>query len=157
MNDRKRFRINKWKWRLTSTYLIHGLIGLLLFIFACESDNTYNAQPNFSQSGCLDDGLGKIADMDSLFYYSFDNSLIIDFSVSANCCPDSNRFTISSDIFEDTITITVTDTAAHLCNCTCPYILHTEFYDLPRDCYVVIIYYYGKIKYMEEVVSTILQ
>jgi hypothetical protein len=38
----------------------------------------------------------------------------------------------------DTIRVIVADTAAHLCRCSCNYMLHAELYDLPLDGYTLI-------------------
>lgn len=75
--------------------------------------------------------------IDSCFNYTFFDKLEIDFCVKGNCCPDANRFLIRSNIFKDTITISVTDTAANLCKCICNYIIHGEFESLPFDSYFV--------------------
>ncbi|MFB0515087.1 MAG: hypothetical protein ACETWG_00600 [Candidatus Neomarinimicrobiota bacterium] len=74
--------------------------------------------------------------------------------MSANCCPDSNRFTLSSKISKDLISITVLDTASKICRCICPYTIHAEFNDLPRDFYDVHITadtYYDTLIYQESV------
>lgn len=75
--------------------------------------------------------------IDSCFYYNFEEKLTIDFCVNGNCCPDENRFLITNNIFKDTITVTVTDTAANLCRCMCNYIIHGEFELLSYDSYTV--------------------
>ncbi|MEG8947650.1 hypothetical protein [Rosettibacter firmus] len=74
---------------------------------------------------------------DSCFSYNFSDKLTIDFCVSANCCPDKNRFLIRNKIIKDTITITITDTAANLCRCICNYIIHGEFESLQNDSYYI--------------------
>jgi hypothetical protein len=87
--------------------------------------------------GCKSGQLGKGSHAtDSCFTYQFTNALDVYFCASANCCPDSNRFSIRNEIRSDTIFVTIADTAAHLCRCNCTYMLHAEFHDLPKDRYV---------------------
>ncbi|MFC1481649.1 hypothetical protein ACFL6E_05335 [Candidatus Neomarinimicrobiota bacterium] len=90
-----------------------------------------------SISGCQHDNLTIGTIVDSCFVYQFDNDLVLDFCVTANCCPDSNRFEIAQEVRNDSITIIVSDIADDLCFCTCPYIIHSEFFDLPEDMYYV--------------------
>lgn len=87
-------------------------------------------------SKCLG-GLAKGSVLDSVFTYSFVDTLLIDFSVIANCCPDSNRFDVSSTVASDTIVISVADTARALCLCVCPYMIEARFANLVADHYVV--------------------
>jgi len=72
-------------------------------------------------------------------------------STTANCCPDSNRFSLSYGIRNDTITVVVVDTAAHLCRCICRYVIRGEFKDLPLDHYVFACNYDNKLVYLEHV------
>jgi|GEM_PF-696133 len=117
--------------------------GLLILI--CISCHEKSSEPELqsivsfsSQSSkCLSHGLSKRNSFDSLFTYSFTDSLIIDFSVSANCCPDSNRFNVLYTAVNDTLIITVIDTAAYGCRCICPYLIHAEFGNLPNNHYIV--------------------
>jgi hypothetical protein len=87
--------------------------------------------------GCTG-GLGKAAAGDSCFSYRFENVLYVDFCAWGNCCPDSNRFAIESEVQHDTIFITVADTAAPLCRCMCIYVLHVELNDLPFPSYMFV-------------------
>ena len=88
-------------------------------------------------SGCLSKVTPSTGAVDSSFAYSFHDSLLIDFSVTANCCPDSGRFNISQFAGSDTVVITVTDTAVNGCRCVCPYMIHAVFEHLPNDRYAV--------------------
>ena len=92
---------------------------------------------SFQSSKCGGGGLLKTMAKDSLFTYTFTDRLVIDFSLSGNCCPDSNRYSVSSVAGTDTIVIAVVDTAEHLCRCMCQYIIRSEFLNLPNDHYVV--------------------
>jgi hypothetical protein len=117
---------------------ILGIVALLYF--SCKEKTTEpNKDITFSSqySNCLAHGLSKGSGLDSVFNYSFLGDLFVDFSVWANCCPDSNRFAVSYRIANDTIIISVADTARNLCHCTCPYMVHAEFLDLQQDHYVV--------------------
>ncbi len=126
------------------TLKVHIFLALFVFISmsaGCKStaapeqwDGEYLLQ---SINGCQRDNLAKDTIVDSCFVYQFDNDLVLDFCVTANCCPDSNRFELSQEVRNDSITITVADTAANLCDCICPYIIHVEYFDLPEDMYYV--------------------
>jgi len=139
------------------TIIFHLPIILFLGAFlACQPstgpqkwDGEYQL---YQANGCQSGELSKAAVGDSCFSYQFDADLIIDFRVSANCCPDSNRFVLSTDIRSDTIAISVQDTAANLCLCTCNYIVHAEFYDMPEDMYYVnVLAGDGQLLYKKEV------
>jgi hypothetical protein len=114
-------------------------------VFLCLSCNEKSTSPD-SQSAisfsshygkCSSQGLTKSSSLDSIFTYSFLDSLVIDFSVNANCCPDSNRFVVTQSAGTDTLVISVADTAGNLCYCICTYMVHTSFENLPNDHYVV--------------------
>jgi hypothetical protein len=120
-------------------------IAILLFAVAMnlysgcsKSVSPDNAGVRIEQMpGCKSGQLGKGSlATDSCFTYQFTNALDVFFCASANCCPDSNRFSIRNEIRGDTIFVTIADTAAHLCRCNCTYMLHAEFHDLPKDRYV---------------------
>jgi hypothetical protein len=110
---------------------------LAVFMFACER-STEPDTPSvvaFQVPGC-GANLLKASASDSCFSYQFHDALIVDFCATANCCPDSNRFSFKQRVSHDTIMVTIADTAAHLCRCICPYVLHMEFRDLPGDSYI---------------------
>jgi hypothetical protein len=118
-------------------------IGFLAFLcLSCgEKSTDPDSQSSISFSSryskCLSSGLLKSSRLDSVFTYSFTDSLVIDFSVNANCCPDSNRFAVTESAGTDTLVISVADTAGNLCYCICTYMVHTSFENLPNDHYVV--------------------
>lgn len=139
-------------------YTIIYLLPVLLFgaFLACQPSTESQQRGGefhlYQANGCQSGDLSKAAVGDSCFTYQFDADLILDFCVSANCCPDSNRFVLSTDMRSDTIAISVQDTAANLCLCTCNYIVHAEFYDMPEDMYYVnILAGDGQLLYEEEV------
>jgi hypothetical protein len=72
---------------------------------------------------------------DSCFSYQFHDVLTVDFCITANCCPDSNRFSLGRTIDDNAIIVTVEDTAANLCRCVCRHWIHAEFDDLAGDQY----------------------
>jgi hypothetical protein len=86
--------------------------------------------------GCQTALAKNLAANDSCFSYHFERTLRLDFCLSGNCCPDSNRFRLSYKIRSDTIFVAVADTAAQLCRCICIYMIHAEFDDLPMDHYL---------------------
>lgn len=127
--------MNKHKWFV--------LIALCIAL-GCKEKSTElseSGSPVFSYatSHCVGSGLPKTNVMsgDSIFTYSFHNDLRLDFSSYGNCCPDSNRFIVSSIIRHDTILIAVTDTSENLCRCLCLYMVHSELKGLPLNRYVV--------------------
>jgi hypothetical protein len=75
---------------------------------------------------------------DSCFSYRFDEALLVDLCATGNCCPDAERFSIKQDIQNDTIVVTIADTAAQLCRCLCCYLLHFEFHDLQYSSYMFV-------------------
>jgi hypothetical protein len=105
----------------------------------------------FQIPGCEREGLQKIISDDGCFSYTFEQDLAIDFCVSANCCPDSNRFEVTYNVHQDSIIVAVADTAARLCRCFCDYVIHAEFYDLPGDRYVFYCFYLDSLIYSEEI------
>ena len=94
---------------------------------------------SYETSSCISPALlkGTTVFPDSVFSYSFSDNLTMDFSSISNCCPDSNRFVLDHEIRQDTIIITVTDTAQNLCRCICLYMIHSEITGLPMNQYVI--------------------
>jgi hypothetical protein len=131
------------------------LLGATLLSMLSCSDQPTESETVKAQlyqiPGCGGHGLAKTAVGDSCFSYKFAQDLVVDFCVSANCCPDSQRFRFTHDIRHDTIFVAVTDTAANLCRCMCNYVIHAEFTDLPRDHYVFCCYYGEAMVYNEKV------
>ena len=119
------------------------IIGWLSLVhFSCGDKSTGPGSPagvsfSWQSSKCIGGGSAKVSGIDSLFAYSFKDSLVIDFSVTSNCCPDSNRFSVSTIAGTDTLAVVVADTAEHLCRCICTYMIHCSFGNLPEDRYVV--------------------
>jgi hypothetical protein len=123
-----------------ATIIVVGLIAL--FCFSCKEKSTNPIlEPTisfaFQSSKCLAHELARTSALDSSFTYVFHDSLLIDFTVSANCCPDSNRFHVAQSVGSDTILIAVADTAINGCRCNCPYMIHAAFTGLTNDHYVV--------------------
>lgn len=117
--------------------VVFAISVLVMLMRACETSTEPDAHDviAFQVPGCQRQ-LGKSTASDSCFSYQFHDALIVDFCASANCCPDSNRFSFKRTVSHDTIMVTIADTAAHLCRCICRYVLHMEFHDLPGDNYV---------------------
>ncbi len=126
----------------------------LLSMLSCSDQPTKSVTARaqlYQIPGCSGHELAKAAAGDSCFSYKFAQDLVVDFCVSANCCPDSQRFQFTHDIRHDTILVAVADTAANLCRCLCNYVIHAEFTDLPRDRYVFCCYYGEAVVYNEKV------
>ena len=91
----------------------------ILMAFSCKDRSTDPGDPptsfKYLSSKCGTQALAKGTGLDSIFTYSFTDKLLVDFSVWANCCPDSNRFTVAYAMAADTIVISVADTARSLC------------------------------------------
>ena len=68
--------------------------------------------------------------------YNFKDTLIIEFCVGGNCCPDSFRFASEINIISDTIFVSVVDTADNLCYCDCLYKMHLEINGLSENEYL---------------------
>jgi hypothetical protein len=133
---------------------------LILCLFgwsACRKESTdpvdyENSIPAeiFQVGGCQG-SLSKVAGQDSVFTYTFGQDLVIDFGVHANCCPDTSRFETDYSVEGNRIAVAVIDTAANLCRCMCPYLIHAEFSSLPLDQYQVDVVYNGSSLYSVEV------
>ena len=135
--------------------LVVILVTFLLNLFACSGTVTDIENENsifYQIPGCQNNVLAKSAIDDSCFNYTFNQILIVDFCVSANCCPDSNRFDLSDKISNDTIFVAVTDTAAQLCHCICDYKIHFEKYNLPLNSYLFYCSYNDEILYAVRVI-----
>lgn len=135
----------------------------LLGVLSCSNQptNSENGEAQvhgvlYQIPGCGGHGVAKTAVGDSCFSYKFIQDLVVDFCVSANCCPDSNRFQFKHEIRNDTIAVAVADTAANLCRCVCNYVIHAEFSDLPRDRYIFYCKYDNAIVYNEVVKRSLL-
>ena len=102
-------------------------------------------------AGCARDVLEKASDADSCFTYTFGDNLTVDFCVTANCCPDTDRFQLDYSIGAGSIQVTVLDTAENLCRCICPYLIHTEFTELSEDSYHFIVEYNESVLYEKQV------
>ncbi len=92
---------------------------------------------SFQLPGCVSQ-LRLHATSDSCFTYDFQTALVVDFCANGNCCPDSARFSFAHRITSDSVIVTIVDTAANLCHCTCRYLLHTEYPFLPADRYLYV-------------------
>jgi hypothetical protein len=120
--------------------IILTLVAVLALILSACHKSTEPGSPGvvaYQVPGCASQ-LGNRVFSDSCFSYQFHDALLVDFCASANCCPDSNRFSIKHRIGTDSIIVTIADTAAQLCFCICPYVLHVEFHDLPEDSYLFV-------------------
>ena len=120
-------------------HIVLAIILLPLFSFACKS----STEPTMStmlahQVGGCNSVLAKGTSGDSCFSYQFKEVFVADFCVLGNCCPDSNRFSFRHSVSQDTIIVTVSDTAAQSCRCMCSYLVHIELYDLTRNEYLLL-------------------
>lgn len=130
-----------------------------LFTAACERQTTPPMQNNANVKadlvqldGCQRGNLSKRSEEDSCFVWSFKgHDLTVNFCVTANCCPDSDRFMLDYNIEDNLIQVTVIDTAGNLCRCICPYLIHTEFTELPLDEYIYKVDYNNQIIYNRQV------
>ena len=123
---------------MTDRWSVVLAIGVLALLIPTCEQSTEMQSPDvraFQVPGCGGHFL-KTTASDSCFSYQFHDALVVEFCMSANCCPDSNRFSFRHRISNDTIRVTIADTAAHLCHCICDYVLHMEFRDLPGESYV---------------------
>ncbi len=133
-----------------------GVIVVLFALCGCSDRGAEPEMANDSYSlyqvpGCGNTGLARLSPNDSCFTYNFDRVLNLSWCVPANCCPDSNRFALSSTVCLDTIIVAVRDTAQRNCRCTCPYTVCASFGDLPLDRYVFLVQYDDSVYYREVV------
>jgi len=136
-----------------SSFLL--VLLLLLYLFSCTTDNSTNPEDGtitfsaYQVGGCNSTPLAKIAVNDSCFSYSFNDTLKVNFCVTANCCPDSQRFVAEYHIKSDTIFIEVADTAARLCRCVCNYTVHLDLVGLSNNQYFFNCNYDNRVVYNE--------
>lgn len=122
----------------SNKFLALTFIVAAIFISCRDTALQPETTAKIYQAGkCNGTALFKSVQDDSCFVYSFSSTLTIDFCVSGNCCPDSNRFTSSYSLSNNEIAIKIKDTAPNLCRCMCRYTIHSEFYDLKLDSYQV--------------------
>lgn len=117
----------------------NSLLLLLLFFIGCiEKSTETETFINIYQFGkCNSYYFAKVSSDSLCFKYRFENSLIIDFCVNGNCCPDSNRFVFNYKIKENQIDIFVDDIAPNLCKCICNYTIHADILGLSNTKYFV--------------------
>ena len=135
------------------------LIAFMVTFFAlcgcsdrgAEAEMANDSYSLYQVPGCGNTGLARLSSNDSCFTYDFDRVLYLSWCVPANCCPDSNRFALSSKVRLDTIIVAVRDTAQRNCRCTCPYTICASFAELPLDRYVFLVQYDGSLYYREVV------
>jgi hypothetical protein len=119
---------------------INLLLWSILFL-SCSNDTSTNSSKDginfisYQVGGCNGSSSLEKVVRDSCFSYSFYDTLKIDFCVSGNCCPDTNRFVTTYKLNSDTINVTVVDTAGHLCKCICNYKIHIELSGLTNNQY----------------------
>ena len=115
----------------------------VLFVF-CEknSGNSVESEqeqktPNFTSNqikGCQTESLNRELVLDSMSDYSFfADSLIISVLVASNCCPDENRFSVSTAFLKDSIVVSIADTAESLCDCVCNYKIQIVSDNITQD------------------------
>lgn len=130
---------NNFMKTFTHKFLI---VAQILFLISCSKSNlTDNEEKvnfkSYQVAGCNHSAsLEKTTFADSCFDYSFNDTLKIDFCIFGNCCPDSNRFAVDYNLNSDTISVSVVDTAANLCNCLCNYKIHLELTGLLNNKYI---------------------
>ena len=125
------------------SFIIISLIASLILFNNCDQTTGPGGDINkiVQIPGCNSSALNKNSSLnDSCFTYQFRGSLIADFCVTGNCCPDKDRYSTKYNIINDTIFVAVTDTAERKCMCSCNYILHAEFYNLVYNHYLFIVY-----------------
>lgn len=121
--------------------LVFGLLALAGLSCTNNSSGPGVAQINANLrqvSGCISKVSSSSQAGDSSFAYEFGDTLYVSFMLSGNCCPDSNRFSLSYEVRSDTLYVAATDTAARMCYCICNYVLRAEFANLPFDRYTFI-------------------
>lgn len=118
------------------------LSALLLATCTDKSSDPGSLEPGASLrqiKGCFSlPSLAGFAYTDSCFSCQFGDTLSIEFCLSGNCCPDSNRFALAYQVRSDTILVAAADTAEHLCRCICNYHIRAEFTNLRLNHYLFV-------------------
>ncbi len=126
----------------------YSLISLSLIYQSCSVNDTAKSEENeirlFAKQSHCNMILGKVSNSDSIFTYSFNDTLNVDFGIWGNCCPDSNRFVTDCKLKSDTLFITVKDTAKDGCWCNCPYTIHLTILGLTKEEYLFYMTYPGQ-------------
>lgn len=124
--------------KLNLSALLLFLLTVTVLFIRCESPLTESSEDGriYQISGC-NKTFSRSPESDSCFTYTFGMILKFNFCVPGNCCPDSNRFSFTTGVFNDTISIVFADTADNLCRCMCNYTIEAEFKDLINDTYLV--------------------
>ena len=135
------------------------ILLLVLVIGSVNCKKAITQSPDFrgigdliQLDGCARGALEKTSDADSCFTWSFTENLIADFCVTANCCPDTDRFQLGYSIKAGAIHVMVQDTAQNLCRCICPYLIHAEFSELEKDSYHFFVEYNDSVLYDRQVI-----
>lgn len=118
------------------------VLALTLSTCTDRSSSPSVSQPTASirqMGGCLGNPVTRVSQLDSCFAFQFYDTLIVSFCLTGNCCPDSDRFRFSCTVFNDTVYIAASDTAAILCKCICSYSIRAEFANLPLGHYIIIV------------------
>jgi hypothetical protein len=119
--------------------LILAWLACSLMSCSHQSTNPGNQQAQgviYQIRGCQSAFSKAAAASDSCFSYQFEKTLRLEFCLTGNCCPDSNRFRLSGKIRNDTIFVVAADTAAQRCRCVCTYKIRAEFNEVPLNHYV---------------------
>jgi hypothetical protein len=134
------------------------VVIVLLLLTSCDQPTTDEKEKiNFQAyqiPGCITGQIRDATGDSTCFNYVFKDTLKVDLCLTANCCPDSNRFDYSNLILSDTIKFFVADTAENLCRCNCAYIVHADISNLKLDAYIFECIYYDSLYYKQEVVRT---
>jgi hypothetical protein len=111
--------------------ILYSLLAVSTLLISCKDSTTNSPKTNnhnvysIAVDGCQN-ALNKRASSDSIQSFEFnDDSLKIIIHVTANCCPEIDRFITTTTIDEDSVHLQVQDVAKGLCNCNCPYEIQT--------------------------------
>lgn len=130
------------------------LVVIFLTVSGCSDKGTEPEAGTYllyQIPGCGNAGLSKASPFDSCFEYTFGGDLDVSWCLPANCCPDTQRFALSSTILYDEIIVAVRDTARQLCRCNCSYSIHASYSGLPFDRYTFLVQYGDSVFYRETV------
>jgi hypothetical protein len=144
--------VRKGEMKMMSRVIWIGVLVCLIFsLLACsESTTKPKTESHVYQVGrCQHNMIKEAVADDSCFTATFAQDLVIGLCLVANCCPDTNRFELSTQIKNDTILIVAADTAASLCRCLCNYKVRAEFSNPPLSQYLVLCSYGDSIIYRE--------
>ena len=120
--------------------LYFSIVSMTGFLLHCSEESSDAVNEDNTVVICQIGGCAKhpasFYSPDSCLSYRFSDTLLVEFCLAGNCCPDSDRFLITTRISGDTIFVVAADTSGSNCYCECTYIIQARFTGLQLPRYV---------------------